>query len=165
MGCQRVEPPGPGQESVWDYPRSPRLEDSDGRIKLVFGRGTLAYTSHAKRVLETRDPPVYYVPPEDVRMEHLSLAGGTPFCEWKGVARYYDIEAGERKGCQAAWFYPDPVPAYAGLKDYIAFYPSLMDAYWVDGEKVQPQAGSFYGGWITPDIVGPFKGDPDTWGW
>src|SRR5947209_5934087 len=129
MGRQRVKP-GPGQESVWDYPRPPGLEDSDRRIKVVFGGVTLAYTIRAKRVLETSHPPVYYVPPEDVRMEHLTLAGGTSFCEWKGVARYYDIETGERKEYWATWFYPDPVPASAGLKDYVVVYPSLMYACW-----------------------------------
>ena len=164
MVRQRVEP-GPGQESVWDYPRPPRLEDSDKPIKVVFGGVTLAYTSRVKRVLETSHPPVYYVPVEDIRMEHLMLAKGSSFCEWKGAARYYDIQTDERREPRAAWFYPDPVPAYAGIKDHVAFYPSLMDACWVDGEKVRAQEGDFYGGWIPPDIVGPFKGGPGTRGW
>jgi uncharacterized protein (DUF427 family) len=164
MGRQRVEP-GPGQESVWDYPRPPRLEDSKKRIKVVFGGVTLAYTTRAKRVLETSHPPVYYIPPEDIRMEHLALAEGTSFCEWKGVARYYDIKTEERREPRAAWSYPNPVPVFASLKDYVAFYPSLMDACWVDGERVEAQAGDFYGGWITSDIVGPFKGAPGTLGW
>ena len=164
MGRQRVEP-GPGQESVWDYPRPPRLEDSDKRIKVVFGGVTLAYTTRAKRVLETSHPPVYYIPPEDIRVEHLTLARGTSLCEWKGVARYYDIETEERREHRAAWFYPDPVLVYADLKDYVAFYPSLMDACWVDGEKVEAQEGDFYGGWVTSEIVGPFKGGPGTRGW
>lgn len=164
MGRQRVEP-GPGQESVWDYPRPPRLEDSDRRVKVVFGGVTLAYTTRAKRVLETSHPPVYYIPPDDIRMEHLTLAEGTSFCEWKGVARYYDIETEERTERRAAWFYPEPVPAYAELKDCVAFYPSLMDVCWVDGEKVRAQEGDFYGGWVTSGIVGPFKGGPGTRGW
>jgi len=164
MGRQHVEP-GPGQESVWDYPRPPRLEDSDRRVKVVFGGVTLAYTTRAKRVLETSHPPVYYIPPDDIRMEHLTLAKGTSFCEWKGVARYYDLETEERREHRAAWFYPEPVPAYAELKDCVAFYPSLMDACWVDGEKVRAQEGDFYGGWVTSEIVGPFKGGPGTWGW
>jgi uncharacterized protein (DUF427 family) len=164
MVRQRVEP-GPGQESVWDYPRPPRLEDSDKRIRVVFGGVTLAYTTRAKRVLETSHPPVYYVPVEDIRVEHLMLAKGSSFCEWKGAARYYDIQTDERREPRAAWFYPDPVPAYAEIKDHVAFYPSLMDACWVDGEKVEAQEGDFYGGWITPDIVGPFKGAPGTRGW
>jgi len=139
------------------------LENSDKRIKVVFGGVTLACTTRAKRVLETSHPPVYYVPPEDIRMEHLTLAGGGSFCEWKGVARYYDVETDERGESRAAWFYP--VPAYAGIKDHVAFYPSSMDACWVDGEKVRAQEGDFYGGWITSDIVGPFKGGPGTRGW
>src|SRR5918998_5783965 len=164
MGRQRVEP-GPGQESVWDYPRPPRLEDSDRRVKVVFGGVTLAYTTRAKRVLETSHPPVFYIPPDDVRVEHLRVAEGTSFCEWKGVARYYDLETEERRERRAAWFYPEPVPAYAELKDCVAFYPALMDACWVDGEKVRAQEGDFYGGWVTSEIVGPFKGDPGTRGW
>ena len=164
MGRQRVEP-GPGQESVWDYPRPPKLEDSDRRVKVVFGGVTLAYTTSAKRVLETSHPPVYYIPADDIRMEHLRPAEGTSFCEWKGIARYYNLETEERRERRAAWFYPEPVPAYAELKDCVAFYPSLMDACWVDGEKVRAQEGDFYGGWVTSDIVGPFKGGPGTRGW
>ena len=157
--------PGPGQESVWDYPRPPRLEETDERVKVVFGGVTLAYTARAKRVLETSHPPVYYIPPEDIRTEYLTLARGTSFCEWKGAARYYDVSTEERMERRAAWFYPDPVPAYRDLKHYVAFYPSLMDACWVGGEKVRAQEGDFYGGWITSDIVGPFKGGSGTWGW
>lgn len=157
--------PSPGQESVWDYPRPPRLEETDERVKVVFGGVTLAYTARAKRVLETSHPPVYYIPPEDIRTEYLTLARGTSFCEWKGAARYYDVSTEERMERRAAWFYPDPVPAYRGLKNCVAFYPSLMDACWVGGEKVRAQEGDFYGGWITSDIVGPFKGGPGTWSW
>ena len=157
--------PGPGQESVWDYPRPPRLEETDERVKVVFGGVTLAYTTRATRLLETSHPPVYYIPPEDIRTEYLTLAGGTSFCEWKGAARYYEVSAEERKERRAAWFYPDPVPAYRDLDNYVAFYPSLIDACWVGGEKVRAQEGDFYGGWITSDIVGPFKGSPGTWGW
>jgi uncharacterized protein (DUF427 family) len=164
MARQRIEP-GPGQESVWDYPRPPRLEDSERRIKVVFGGVTLAYTTHARRVLETSHPPVYYVPPEDTRTEHLRLSDGVSFCEWKGRAHYYDVVTAERSETRAAWYYPEPVPAYGDLKDYVAFYPSMMDACWVDGEKVEAQEGDFYGGWITAGIIGPFKGGPGTRGW
>ena len=161
---RRVEP-GPGQESVWDYPRPPRLEDSDKRVEVVFGGVKIADTTRAKRVLETSHPPVYYVPPEDIRIEHLRVTGGTSFCEWKGAARYYDVSVDGRAAARAAWSYPDPVPAYASLKGHVAFYPSKMDACYVDGERVETQGGDFYGGWITSDIVGPFKGAPGTWGW
>ncbi len=159
------ETPGPGQEPVWDYPRPPRLEETDERVRVVFGGVTLAYTARAKRVLETSHPPVYYIPPEDIRTEYLTLAGGTSFCEWKGAARYYDVSTEERMEQRAAWFYLDPVPAYRDLENYVGFFPSLMDACWVGGEKVRAQEGDFYGGRITSDIVGPFKGGPGTWSW
>ncbi len=167
---QRIEP-GPGQESVWDYPRPPRMEGVGKKVKVVFGGVTIAYTSRAKRVLETSHPPVYYVPPEDIRMECLSESGRTSYCEWKGRARYYDIHVddgisgGEKSEQAAAWFYPKPVRSFGELKDHVAFYPSKMDNCWVGGEKVEAQEGDFYGGWVTPDIVGPFKGSPGTWGW
>lgn len=164
MSRQRTEP-GPGQESVWDYPRPPKVEDVEEKVKVVFGGVTLAYTSRAKRVLETSHPPTYYVPPEDVRMEHLTPVGGATFCEFKGRARYYDIAAGEREGAWAAWTYPDPEPGYEEIGDYLTFYPSKMDNCWVGGEKVQAQEGDFYGGWILSSIVGPFKGGPGTAGW
>lgn len=164
MSQQRAEP-GPERESVWDYPRPPRLEETDRRIKVVFGGVTLAYTSRAKRVLETSHPPVYYVPLDDVRMEHMTPAEGTTFCEWKGRAQYWDITTDGRREERAAWSYPEPTPSFESLKDYVAFYPSKMGACRVDGEKVEAQEGDFYGGWITSDITGPFKGAPGTRGW
>ncbi len=160
----RVEP-GPGQESVWDYPRPPRIESPDQRVKVVFGDVTVAYTSRPKRVLETSHPPVYYFPPEDVRMEHLEQTRGTSMCEWKGAARYYRLVTDEREADRTAFDYPNPTPEFAEIKGYVAFYPSLMDNCWVDGEKVEAQEGDFYGGWITSDIAGPFKGAPGTAGW
>lgn len=164
MRHSRIEV-GPGQESVWDYPRPPRLERTERRLEVVFGGLTVACTTRALRVLETSHPPVYYVPPEDVGMEYLRPAPGGSHCEWKGRAAYYDVVTDERTEERAAWYYPDPVPTYRRLKDHVAFYPSRMDACWVDGEKVRAQDGDFYGGWITSDVVGPFKGAPDTRGW
>ena len=164
MVHQRIDPV-PGQGSVGASPRPPRLEDSDRRVKVVFGGVTPAYTTRARRVLETSHPPVYYIPPDDVRMEHLKPSGASSFCEWKGRASYYDVITDEREEPRAAWYYPDPVPAYRGIRGYVAFYPSRMDACWVDGEKVLAQEGDFYGGWITPDVVGPFKGAPGTRRW
>jgi uncharacterized protein (DUF427 family) len=164
MTRHRIEP-GPGQESVWDYPRPPRVENSDRHIQVVFGGVTIADSRRARRVLETSHPPVYYIPPEDVRMEHLVRNPRSTWCEWKGAARYYDLEAGGRKEPAAAWFYPDPTPPFESLRGYIAFYPGRMDACFVDGEQVQAQPGDFYGGWITRDIVGPFKGGAGTRGW
>ncbi|MGF1496450.1 MAG: DUF427 domain-containing protein [Elainellaceae cyanobacterium] len=164
MNPQRI-PPEPGQESVWDYPRPPRLEDSSRHIQVVFNGETLADTHQAKRVLETSHPPVYYIPPEDIRMDYLMPTPRATFCEWKGQAAYYTIQVGDRRAQDAAWYYPDPTPAFRDLKDYVAVYPSRMDACYVDGERVQAQAGDFYGGWITNNIVGPFKGGTGTWGW
>ena len=164
MSESRVEP-GPNQESVRGYPRPPRLESVNQRVKVVFGDVTVAYTSHPKRVLETSHPPVYYFPPEDVRMEHLEPTEGASTCEWKGQARYYRLVTEEREAARAAFSYPEPTSEFAEIKDHIAFYPSLMDNCWVDGEKVQAQKGDFYAGWITSGIVGPFKGTPGTAGW
>lgn len=164
MQFKRIEPK-PGQESVWDYPRPPRLEDSSKRIRVVLNGVTIADTTRAKRVLETSHPPTYYIPPEDVKTEFLRAIPRTSWCEWKGKALYFTVTVGEKSAPAAAWTYPEPVPAFVPLRNYVAFYPSLMDACYVDGERVQAQAGDFYGGWITSDIVGPFKGGPGTWGW
>ncbi|WP_088891290.1 DUF427 domain-containing protein [Leptolyngbya ohadii] len=164
MSIDRIIPQ-PGQESVWDYPRPPRLEDSTKRIQIVFNGETIADTHRAKRVLETSHPPVYYIPPEDIRTEYLKLERRSTFCEWKGAAGYYTIQVGDRTAENAAWFYSNPTPTFAGIQNYVAFYPSRMDACFVDGEQVTAQPGDFYGGWITKDIVGPFKGGLGTWGW
>lgn len=164
MNSRRIEPE-PGQESVWDYPRPPRLEDSPKHIQIVFNGVTIADTYRAKRVLETTHPPVYYLPPEDIKMEYLIRATQGSFCEWKGQAIYYTIVVGDKQVANAAWSYPNPTSNFASIKDYLAFYAYLMDVCYVNGEKVQPQPGNFYGGWITSDIVGPFKGQPGTWGW
>jgi uncharacterized protein (DUF427 family) len=150
---------------VWDYPRPPRLEDSSKLIQVVFNGVTIAETRQAKRVLETSHPPVYYIPPTDIQQSYLTRTNRSTFCEWKGQAAYYTTTVGEQRAENAAWFYPDPVPAFAALKDHVAFYPSRMEACYVDGERVQAQAGDFYGGWITQTIVGPFKGSAGTWGW
>ena len=155
----------PGRESVWDYPRPPRLEETSRRIEVVFGGVTLAYTTRARRALVTSHPPAYYIPSEDIKMSHLTLAEEGSVCEWKGRARYYDVSAGGRTEPRAAWFYPEPTTSFEDIKDYVAFYPSKMDDCWVDGEKVEAQPGDSYGGWITPEIVGPFKGAPGTRGW
>lgn len=157
--------PGPGQESVWDYPRPPRLEDTTRHIQIIFHGVMIADTGQAKRVLETSHPPVYYLPPEDIRLEYLSPTAGFSLCEWKGVARYFDLQVDGRRVERVGWAYPNPTDPFAALKDYIAFYAAPMAACLVDGERARPQPGEFYGGWITADIVGPFKGDPGTGGW
>lgn len=157
--------PGPGQESVWDYPRPPRLEASNKKLEIICGGEKIAETQKGYRVLETSHPPVYYFPPEDIQMQYLNPTARSSFCEWKGNAKYYSIKIGEKEIANCAWYYPDPTPSFEPIKNYIAFYPSLMDECYVDGELVTSQAGDFYGGWITKDIVGPFKGEPGTWGW
>ncbi len=158
-------PTGPGQESVWDYPRPPRLEDSSRHIQVVFNGIVIADTHRAKRVLETSHPPVYYIALEDIQTKYLKPATRTSMCEWKGRAAYYTVVVGDKWATEAAWYYPDPVPSFAAIKNYVAFYPSMMEACFIDGEQVQSQPGDFYGGWITRDIVGPFKGGAGSWGW
>lgn len=153
------------QESVWDYPRPPRLESSAKRIQVIFNGIAIADSQRTQRVLETSHPPVYYIPPEDIKIEYLVPAKQQSFCEWKGVSGYYTIVVGDKQAINAAWYYSDPTPAFASIKDYVAFYASRLDACYVDGEKVTPQPGDFYGGWITSDIVGPFKGAPGSWQW
>jgi len=157
--------PGPGQESVWDYPRPPRLEDSPKHIQVIFNGVTIAETDRAKRVLETSHPPVYYIPPDDIKMEYLTMTPRTSWCEWKGQASYYTVVVGDKQAANTAWFYPKPPSGFESIKGYIAFYPHLMEACYVAGERVKAQVGEFYGGWITQDIVGPFKGEPGTQGW
>jgi len=152
-------------ENVWDYPRPPALVPCGRRVRVVLGGVTIADSTRALRVLETSHPPTVYVPPEDVVREHFIPASGSSFCEWKGVASYVDVAAGGRREERAAWFYPDPVAAYATLRDHITVYPGRMDACYLDEELVQAQPGGFYGGWITADLVGPFKGAPGTLGW
>lgn len=161
----RPRPTEPGQESVWDYPRPPRLEDVPARISVVFNDRTIADTTRAKRVLETSHPPVYYIPPDDIDAECLNPASGESWCEWKGVARYFDVVVGEVRASRAAWYYPAPTEDFASLAGYVAFYADKMDACYVDGERAHPQPGGFYGGWITSNILGPFKGGPGTRGW
>jgi len=150
--------PGPGQESVWDYPRPPRLEPCVQRVRVEFGGCTIADTLHAYRVLETSHPPTYYIPPEDVRLEFLKPSAKRSFCEFKGEASYWDLEAGARTSRDAAWTYEAPTQPYAILQDHFAFYAGRVDACFVDEERVRPQPGGFYGGWITSRVTGPFKG-------
>lgn len=156
---------GPGQESVWDYPRPPRVEPTPKLVRIVFNGVAIAETRRAVRVLETSHPPVYYLPPDDIRMDYLTATSRSSFCEFKGTARYWTLRAGDRTAENVAWSYPNPAPGFEAIRDYLAFYAAPMDECTVDGERVTPQPGGFYGGWITSDIVGPFKGGPGTLGW
>jgi uncharacterized protein (DUF427 family) len=160
VSVQRIEP-GPGQESVWDYPRPPAIEQTTARLRVELGGVTIAETTSAYRILETSQPPAYYFPPEDVRMDLLTPSMTRTFCEWKGQAVYFSALT----AADVAWSYPHPVERYAAIKDHLAFYAQRMDACWVDDEQVRGNDGSFYGGWITSNIVGPFKGGPGTAGW
>lgn len=157
--------PDPGQESVWDYPRPPKLESTHQHIQVVFNGELLADTHRAYRVLETSHPPVYYIPLDDIRAEYLASVAGGSWCEWKGRATYYDVTVGDKVAGKVAWTYPQPTPAFRAIRNHVAFYAWAMDECLVDSERVQPQPGGFYGGWITSDIVGPFKGEPGTSGW
>ncbi|MDN4161055.1 DUF427 domain-containing protein [Nocardioides abyssi] len=162
------EQPGPGQESVWDYPRPPRLETTTARLEVVLGGVTVASTTRGWRVLETSHPPTYYLPRAAFVDGALRPTEGSSACEWKGWAAYFDLVGGADGAVvaeRAAWTYPDPTPAFRDLADAVAVMPSAVDACFVDGERVVPQPGSFYGGWITSAVVGPFKGEPGTWGW
>jgi uncharacterized protein (DUF427 family) len=154
-------------ESVWDYSRPPRVEPSPRRVRVVLGGDVIAESTRAYRVLETSHPPVYYVPADDVASGALEpSSGGGSFCEWKGVASYFDVIGGDgRRVERAAWTYRDPLPAFETIRDAVAFYQELMDECTLDDEIVTAQEGSFYGGWITAEIVGPFKGGPGTHGW
>ncbi len=150
---------------MWDYPRPPRLERCHKRIRIEFGGVTIADTTGSYRVLETSHPPNYYLPPDEIAQGVLVRIGGSSFCEWKGTAHYYDVVVGSSVAAGAAWGYDTPSRAFAPITGYVAFYPGRMDRCLVDDEEVVPQPGGFYGGWITSELVGPFKGGPGTQGW
>ncbi len=154
-----------GRESVWDYPRPPRLEAVAERLRVVFAGQVVAETAQGHRVLETSHPPVYYFPPEDVAITALTPDAGASFCEWKGPARYFSVAAGGRVSRRAAWCYPEIAAPYAAIEGHFAFYASRVDEAWVGAERVAAQEGDFYGGWITAKIAGPFKGAPGTGHW
>lgn len=157
--------PEPHQESVWDYPRPPRLEPEPRFVTITFNGVTIVESSRALRVLETSHPPNIYVPMEDVAHDVLQHAADRSTCEWKGAAEYWDVCVAERVAAAAAWSYPTPLPGYERLVDHVSFYPRPMNACYLGGERVTPQPGGFYGGWITSDVVGPFKGAAGTWSW
>lgn len=157
-------PPGPGQESVWDYPRPPVIEPDQRLIEVRCGDALIASTRHALRVLETASPPTFYLPRDDVALDLLSQGSASSFCEWKGRASYFDVHGGARTAPNAAWSYQEPFPEFMSIQGHLGFYPSRVECY-VDGERVRAQAGGFYGGWITGEIIGPFKGEEGTSGW
>ena len=158
-----AEEPGPGQESVWDYPRPPSLRPDSRRVEVRTGEVLLARSAGAVRVCETASPPTFYLPPGDVATDRLAPANDRSFCEWKGVAMYWTLADGSAPR-PVAWSYPEPTATFRSLAGHLCFYPGRVDCF-VDGERVRAQQGEFYGGWITPEITGPFKGDPGTGGW
>lgn len=159
------DPVGPGQESVWDYPRPARCERSSKHLIVEHSGEVIAETRAAFRVIETSHPPVYYFPPQDIASGKLVKTPKQTFCEWKGYADYWDIVVNHIRVSNAAWSYPDPSPAFRVMKDHVAFYPHLVDRCIADCAEIKPQPGNYYGGWITLDVVGPFKGEPGTEFW
>jgi uncharacterized protein (DUF427 family) len=157
---------GKAVESVWSYPRPPRVERVDWRVRVVHAGIVVVDAPHALRVLETSQPPAYYVDPAFVADGVLRPSTGrSTWCEWKGAATYVDVDAGGALVEQAGWSYPDPSPGFAEVRDHVAFYAQKLDECWVDDERVVPNEGSFYGGWITANVTGPFKGGPGTLHW
>jgi len=166
---EKSDVPGPGQESVWDFPRPPRVEAVPLRVRVDFGGITIADSTRALRVVETAGAPCYYLPAEDVAPGTLRETGDWSVCEWKGAAIYYDVLAGGRLARAAAWAYPEPLTdlgcGYERIANYVAFYCAKMDACYLGTERVRPQPGGFYGGWVTDALVGPIKGEPGSGGW
>ena len=160
-----AETPEPGQESVWDYPRPPSLDFVDRHVVVRLGNTVIAETRAPARVLETSHPPTYYVPREDVRDEYLVPGPGSSGCEWKGIASYWTVRSEDgRVDERGAWSYEEPFEEFAAIRGYVSFYPARFSCF-VDGEEVRPQAGGFYGGWVTSDLAGPFKGAAGSAGW
>lgn len=152
-------PPAEGQESVWDYPRPPRIERMAQLVEVRIGDDVIARTRTARRVLETGSPPTYYIDPRDIAVGLLVKSDSGSFCEWKGTASYYSLKAGD---ADVGWYYPDPFPEFEDIRDFVAFYPARVECY-LDGVRVKAQSSPFYGGWVTPEIVGPFRDEvPDT---
>lgn len=165
MARPRPEPVRPGEESVWDYPRPPRVERVDRRVTIALGGRTIVDTDDVVRVLETSHPPAFYLPIAAFAEGALTPADGSSFCEFKGAAAYFDVHGGTATAARAGWTYPSPSRGFEVLEGRVAVYAGRMDRCTVGGVDVEPQPGGFYGGWITPEVKGPFKGEPGTWGW
>ena len=159
-----ADDPRPGQESVWDYPRPPRIDLDPRPVRVTHGAIEIAHSSRALRILETAGPPTFYLPPEDIRRELLVPSAGESLCEWKGIAGYWSVQSSEPEAEAVAWSYREPFSEFERIRDYLSFYPARV-ACWVAGERVQPQPGGFYGGWVTDELTGPFKGEPGSEDW
>jgi uncharacterized protein (DUF427 family) len=156
--------PGPGQESVWDYPRPPALADFDALVEVRCGDRLIASSTRCKRVLETASPPTIYIPLDDITPNTLIQVHGRSFCEWKGAASYLGLADAAANSQAVAWTYPQPNKGFAAIANWVCFYPDRIECY-IAGERVRPQEGGFYGGWVTDNIVGPWKGQPNTSHW
>lgn len=161
---RHIETPGPGQESVWDFPRPPAADRLQTRIHIYLGEQRIADTRAAVRIMETASPPTVYLPPGDIEQAYCIEEAQTSHCEWKGEATYLSVRVGDSVARHAAWTYRNPYPEYAFLKDYVSFYPARVCCMYGE-ERVQAQPGRFYGGWVTSQLTGPFKGEPGTQGW
>ncbi|MFP4312568.1 MAG: DUF427 domain-containing protein [Nitriliruptoraceae bacterium] len=161
----KPDPVGPGQESVWDYPRPPAMDPSDEHVEVFVAGRRIADTRRAIRVLETSHPPSYYLPLDDVDQAVLVHNPRRTFCEFKGQASYLDVVVGDHHVPLAGWYYPEPTGRFAALAGHVTFYPSRVDRCLVDGEVVRASESDFYGGWITSRVVGPFKGPEGTAWW
>ena len=150
---------------MWAYPRPPRVESVAARVRVVFAGEVVADSARALRVVETASPPCYYLPPADVRLDLLEASGRRTLCEWKGESRYRTVRVGDHVAEDAAWSYPEPWSGFEAIRDHWAFFAGPMDACYVGEHRVRPQPGRYYGGWITPDLVGPFKGESGSEGW
>jgi uncharacterized protein (DUF427 family) len=164
-GRGAIAPNSKAVESVWDFPRPPMLEAVDWRIRVVHAGTTIVDAPNAIRVLETSQAPAYYVAAEFVDLDRLMPTGRRSMCEWKGSASYADIIVGDARMVEACWSYPEPTAGFAAIRNHWAFYAQLLDECWVDDERVDANAGSFYGGWITANVTGPFKGAAGTTFW
>ena len=165
-GQQRPDfatPPDEQQESVWDYPRPPAPLACDQLVEVKTGNTTIASSTRCIRILETASPPTIYIPPDDIALDQLMLMRGNSFCEWKGAADYWALAEGNKTEA-IGWSYPDPKAAFAAIHDWLCFYPGRIACY-IDGERVRAQEGGFYGGWVTSNIAGPWKGPPNTGHW
>lgn len=159
------DPVGPGQESVWRYPRPAVAEPSRRHLQIMHREVFVADTRRGVRTLETSHPPTYYFPPDDIAPSVLRMSSRRSVCEWKGEAVYFDVVLRDHILRDVAWSYPDPNPAFGALRDHVAFYAWPFDGCFVDDERVTPQPGTFYGGWISSHVAGPFKGAPGTGFW
>lgn len=156
--------PGPGQESVWDYPRPPKVEPDSRHVTVHYGSRLIADSRRSLRVLETAGPPVFYVPPADIEPDCLREQTETSFCEWKGLAHYWSVVTSDAVIANVAWSYSSPLAGFESIANCVSFYPARLECH-VDGERVSPQPGEFYGGWVTMEIVGPFKGTAGSEHW